>query len=60
MNDDKFNKAQINWEILIQHSDLLKWQVTCEYLTIEIDALSAIEAINLVNKIVQVLEAMFP
>ena len=52
--------AHVDYEILVDHCSLLDWRVQCEYLTIKIDCLSAIEAINLATTIVQVLEAMFP
>ena len=60
MEDAKYNTARVDFEVTLQHSELFDWRVLCEYLTINIDSLSASEAIALASAIVEVLERMFP
>jgi len=60
MEPNKYDTTGIDFEISVYHSELFDWRVVCEYLSISVDSLSAVEAINLVSTIVQVLEAMYP
>lgn len=49
-----------NFEITLSQSDALDWAVTCEHLTIELDALSVDEALRVLLLTVRLLEAMYP